>query len=205
MTYFEYGEVEVDHLRRRDSRLGREIDRIGMLRAEMFPDVFTALVSSVVGQQISGKAAATVWNRLSERFGEITPRRLDEAPLEEIRSCGMSSRKAQYVKGIAKACLDGELDLDRLKDLPDEEVVKALSSLRGIGVWTAEMMLIFCLGRKDVVSWGDLAIRRGMARLYGLEKLERQDFLRLRERYSPFGSVASLYLWEIAHEPSEVG
>jgi len=172
-----------------------------MVQAEMYPDLFTALVSSVVGQQISGKAAATVWNRVVERFGEITPSRLDQATLEEVQSCGMSFRKAEYVKGIASACAQGDLDLEGLKSLPDPEVVKALSSLKGIGPWTAEMMLIFSLGRKDVVSWGDLAIRRGMMSLYGLETLTRQQFDRYRAKYSPYGSVASLYIWELAHRP----
>lgn len=201
MPCFEYGQVELDHLRRRDPKLGRLMDSAGMLNAEMYPDLFTALVSSVVGQQISGKAAATVWNRVIERFGEITPSRLDQASLEEVQSCGMSFRKAEYVKGIAAACANGDLDLERLKTLTDEEVVKALSSLKGIGPWTAEMMLIFSLGRKDVVSWGDLAIRRGMKSLYGLEAITKQQFERYRARYSPYGSVASLYLWELAHRP----
>ncbi|HQN75721.1 MAG TPA: DNA-3-methyladenine glycosylase [Methanomassiliicoccales archaeon] len=167
----------------------------------MYPDLFTALVSSVVGQQISGKAAVTVWNRVVERFGEITPSRLDQASLEDIQSCGMSFRKAEYVKGIAEACANGKLDLEGLKELPDEEVVKALVSLKGIGPWTAEMMLIFSLGRRDVVSWGDLAIRRGMMSLYGLESMTRQEFDRYRSRYTPYGSVASLYIWELAHRP----
>jgi len=201
MPHFEYGLEEIDHLRGRDKRLGRVIDRLGKLEAEMFPDLFTALVSSVVGQQISGKAAATVWNRVVERFGEITPVRLYQASLEQIQSCGMSFRKAEYVKGIAEVCATGELDLDGLKELPDGEVIRALSSLKGIGPWTAEMMLIFSLGRKDVVSWGDLAIRRGMMTLYGLDTINREDFERFRARYSPYGSVASLYIWELAHRP----
>jgi len=201
MPRFEYGRTELDHLRRKDRRLGRVIDSAGMIQAEMYPDLFTALVSSVVGQQISGKAAATVWNRVVERFGEITPSRLDRASLEEVQSCGMSFRKAEYVKGIAAACANGGLDLDGLRSLSDDEVVKALVSLKGIGPWTAEMMLIFSLGRKDVVSWGDLAIRRGMISLYGLESLDRQEFDRFREKYRPYGSVASLYIWELAHRP----
>lgn len=201
MPCFEYGQEELDHLRRRDRRLGRVIDAAGMVRAEMYPDLFTALVSSVVGQQISGKAAATVWNRVVERFGGITPSRLDQAPLEDVQSCGMSFRKAEYVKGIAAACASGDLDLEGLKSLPDQDVVKALSSLKGIGPWTAEMMLIFSLGRKDVVSWGDLAIRRGMISLYGMETITKQEFDRYRVRYSPYGSVASLYIWELAHRP----
>ncbi len=201
MPCFEYGQAEIDHLRRKDRRLGRVIDAAGMLQAEMYPDLFTALVSSVVGQQISGKAAATVWNRVVERFGEITPSRLDQASLEEVQSCGMSFRKAEYVKGIAAACVNGGLDLEGLKALPDQDVVKALSSLKGIGPWTAEMMLIFSLGRKDVLSWGDLAIRRGMISLYGMETITKQEFDRYRVRYSPYGSVASLYIWELAHRP----
>ncbi|HNX48258.1 MAG TPA: DNA-3-methyladenine glycosylase [Methanomassiliicoccales archaeon] len=201
MPCFEYGQVEIDYLRRRDERLGQVIDSLGMLKAEMYPDLFTALISSVIGQQISGKAAATVWNRVVERFGEITPTNLHQASLEDIQSCGTSFRKASYVKGIAEACENGGLDLEGLKALPDEEVVKALVSLKGIGPWTAEMMLIFSLGRKDVVSWGDLAIRRGMISLYGLESLDRQEFDRFREKYRPYGSVASLYIWELAHRP----
>lgn len=201
MPRFEYGRTELDHLRRKDRRLGRVIDSAGMIQAEMYPDLFTALVSSVVGQQISGKAAATVWNRVIERFGEITPSRLDRASLEEVQSCGMSFRKAEYVKGIAAACANGGLDLDGLRSLPDDEVVKALVSLKGIGPWTAEMMLIFSLGRKDVVSWGDLAIRRGMMSLYGLEAITKEEFDRRRAIYSPYGSVASLYIWELAHRP----
>jgi DNA-3-methyladenine glycosylase II len=113
----------------------------------------------------------------------------------------MSFRKADYVKGITSACTNGRLDLEGLKSLPDHEVVKALSSLKGIGPWTAEMMLIFSLGRKDVVSWGDLAIRRGMMSLYGLEAITKQEFDGYRAKYTPYGSVASLYIWELAHRP----
>lgn len=202
MGVFEYGQAEMDHLRRQDRKLGRVIDSLGMLRAETNPDLFAALVSSVIGQQISGKAAATVWERVVARFGEVTPSKLDRASLEDVQSCGMSFRKAGYVKGIAAACEQGGLDLEGLKHLPDREVVKALITLKGVGPWTAEMMLIFSLGRKDVVSWGDLAIRRGMMSLYGLDVLTREDFETIRRRYSPYGSVASLYIWEVAHMPA---
>ena len=107
-------------------------------------------------------------------------------------------KKAVTIAGIANVVLSGELDLDALRASPDDDVVTRLTALDGIGLWTAEMILIFSLGRGDVVSWGDLAIRRGMTRLYGLETLTRGQFLRYRERYSPHGSVASLYLWAVA-------
>ncbi|MCX6651379.1 MAG: DNA-3-methyladenine glycosylase [Methanomassiliicoccales archaeon] len=200
MLALEYGRKELDHLRKRDRRLGQVIDRVGMIETELSPDLFSALVNSIVCQQISGKAADTVWGRVKERFGDITPERFFAASIQNIQTCGMSFRKAEYVRGIAEACVQGNLDLEALNDLSDEEVIKRLSALRGVGIWTAEMMLIFSLQRPDVVSWSDLAIRRGMTVLYGLDKLDKDDFERYRKRYSPYGSIASLYLWKISHE-----
>jgi DNA-3-methyladenine glycosylase II len=200
MLALEYGRKELDHLRKRDKKLGQVIDRLGVIEAEVSPNLFSALVSSIISQQISGKAAETVWGRVKERFGEITPDRMHAASVQDIHECGMSNRKAEYVKGIAQACVSDNIDLQALSAMTDEEVIERLCALRGVGVWTAEMMLIFSLQRPDVVSWNDLAIRRGMMVLYGLDKLERDDFDRYRKRYSPYGSIASLYLWKISHE-----
>lgn len=110
----------------------------------------------------------------------------------------MTLRKAEYIKGIASAALTGEVDFSKLHTLTDEEIIKKLSSLNGVGIWTAEMLLIFSLCRPDVVSYGDLAIRRGMMNLYGLKELPKEKFNRYRKKYSPYGSVASLYLWELS-------
>ena len=199
MQTFRYGEAEIDHLRKRDKKLGTAIDEIGMIQRTVTPDLFTALVASVVGQQVSAKAADTVWRRMEERFGVITPASISFASPEDIQQCGMSLRKAGYIRGIGNAVANGTLDLDKLHSLSDEEVIAQLSVLNGVGVWTAEMFLIFSLERPDVVSWGDLAIRRGMMRLYGKDAIDRTAFDRYRRRYSPFGSIASLYLWEISH------
>lgn len=198
MAIFEYDQSSIDYLQKRDKKLGAAIERIGRVERQVIPDLFTALVHSIVGQQISKQAAATVWNRVQEYFGEITPARVAIASSEEIQQLGMSLRKATYIKGVAEAALEGSLDLDRLNSLPDGEIIKRLSSLHGVGVWTAEMMLIFSLQRPDVVSWGDHAIRKGMMNLYGLTELTRGQFDKHRKRYSPYGTVASLYLWEIA-------
>jgi len=198
MAIFEYDQSSIDYLQKRDKKLGAAIERIGRVERQVIPDLFTALVHSIVGQQISKQAAATVWNRVQEYFGEITPARVAVASSEEIQQLGMSLRKATYIKGVAEAALEGSLDLDRLNSLPDGEIIKRLSSLHGVGVWTAEMMLIFSMQRPDVVSWGDHAIRKGMMNLYGLTELTREQFDKHRKRYSPYGTVASLYLWEIA-------
>jgi 3-methyladenine DNA glycosylase/8-oxoguanine DNA glycosylase len=199
MGIFRYGTREIRYLGKRDTRLGRAIDAIGMIERKVTPDIFTALVASVAGQQVSAKAAETVWARMENRFGTISPEKIAAASAEEIQQCGMSMRKAGYIRGIGNAAADGTLDLDGLHSLPDNEVIARLTALDGVGIWTAEMLLIFSMQRPDVVSWGDLAIRRGMMRLYGLETIGRAQFEKYRRRYSPYGSVASLYLWEISH------
>jgi len=198
MHLFKYGKAEIDHLSRRDKKLGRAIDHIGMIERQVMPDLFKALVHSVVAQQISRAAADTVWGRLCGRLSDVTPRNVAGAQVSEIQKCGLSVRKARYIKGIGEAALRGDLDLSELREMPDETVIERLSSLPGIGAWTAEMLLIFSLCRPDVVSWGDLAIRRGMMNLYGLKELTRKQFDRFRKRYSPCGSVASLYLWVLS-------
>jgi len=197
---FEYGRKEIDYLKGKDKKLGAAIDRIGIINRRIIPDPFTALVSSIVSQQISSKAADTVWNRLLSLLGSVNPENINELGLPEIQSCGMSERKAGYIKGIAEAAISGEVDFGALDALSDEDIIKRLSSLRGVGVWTAEMLLIFSLCRPDVVSYKDLAIRRGMMNLYGLKELPEEKFKRYRKRYSPYGSVASLYLWALSVE-----
>ena len=198
MHLFQYGQAEIDYLTRRDRKLGRAIGHIGMIERQVMPDLFQALSHSVVAQQISRKAADTVWGRLCERLLNVTPRKVANTDVSDIQKCGLSMRKARYIKGIGEAAIRGDLDLLELREMPDEGVIERLSSLPGIGVWTAEMLLIFSLCRPDVVSWGDLAIRRGMMNLYGLNQLSKSQFDRFRKRYSPCGSVASLYLWALS-------
>lgn len=198
MEIFKYGQKEIEYLKSRDKKLGAAIDNIGMIERRVIPDPFTALISSVVSQQISNKAAETVWNRLYKLLGSITPESIAKADLLEIQGCGMSVRKAGYIKGIADAAISGKVDFNTLHTLTDVEIIKKLSSLHGVGVWTAEMLLVFSFCRPDVVSYKDLAICRGMMNLYGLKELPKEKFERYRKRYSPYGSVASLYLWALS-------
>ncbi|CAA7601735.1 HhH-GPD superfamily base excision DNA repair protein [Acididesulfobacillus acetoxydans] len=194
MAFFPYGLIETDHLRERDEKLGAVIKRIGPIRRDIVPDPFEALILSVVNQQISKQAAQTVWNRLCTLLGQVTAERLAGVAPAQLRACGLSDRKVGYLKGIAEAAL-GRIDFAGLSNLPDREIIDTLSALPGVGVWTAEMFLIFSLCRPDVVSYGDLALRRGMMKLYGLTDLPREKFQIYRGNYSPYGSVASLYLW----------
>jgi DNA-3-methyladenine glycosylase II len=196
--YFQYGQTEIDHLKAADPILGAAIDRVGMIRRAVDPDLFSSLMSSIVSQLISTKAARTIWGRIIQQVGEMTPHNLARQPAELIRSCGISMKKATNMLHIAELITAGTFDLEGLGQLPDDEVVNQLSSLPGVGKWTAEMMLIFSMQRPDVVSWGDLGIRRGMMKLYGLETMTKKQFDQYRLQYSPYGTVASLYLWEIS-------
>ena len=169
-----------------------------MIKRPVILDPFKAIISSVVGQQISNKAAVTVNERLLNLLGEVTAENINKAEIEDIQKCGLSHRKVAYIKGIAEAALTKSVDFDNLDKLSDKEITKELTSLYGVGEWTAEMLLIFSLGRMDVLSFKDLAIIRGMMRLYNLEKVSKAEFENYRKLYSPYGSVASLYLWEIS-------
>ncbi|MDU9375980.1 DNA-3-methyladenine glycosylase [Methanocorpusculaceae archaeon Sp1] len=200
MQYFSYGEKEIAVLAAEDPVLGAAMDRLGRPERVIFPDLFSALIRSVVGQQISTKAADTVWGRMEDAYGDdITPEVITRAGADEIQQFGMSKRKAGYICGIADAVVTKKVDISSFREKSNEEIIKELTILPGVGVWTAEMMLLLSLERPDVVSWNDLGIRRGMMRLYNLSSLSRNEFEILRSRYSPYGSVASIYLWEIAH------
>lgn len=199
MAHFNYGQTELTYLTQRDRQLGIAIANIGMIEREVIPDLFTALIKSIVAQQISNKAAETVWQRLCNKLTVINADSIANTDLADIQQCGLSTRKAGYIKNIGDKTVCGELDFLSLSRLPNDEFIKTLSALQGVGVWTAEMLLIFSLCRPDVVSWGDLAIRRGMMKLYGLSELTKVQFSHYRHNYSPYGSVASLYLWAWSH------
>ncbi|WP_053371953.1 DNA-3-methyladenine glycosylase family protein [Paenibacillus sp. FJAT-27812] len=198
--YFEYGQAEIDYLKSVDETLGAAMTRMGKVERVIIPDLFTALVHAIVGQLISVKAVHTIWERMQLQFGEITPGHIAKQSADDIQRCGITMKKAVCIKHIADMIVEDALKLDELYGLSDAEVIKKLSALNGIGKWTAEMMLINAMERRDVVSWGDIAIRRGMMKLYRLDSITKEEFDRYRKRYSPMGSVASIYLWQISFE-----
>ena len=196
--YFAYGEEETDYLKKKDKRMAEVIDRIGHVERKVDTDLFSAVVHHIVGQQISTKAQETIWQRMLSALGEVNAETVLAAGVSKLQSLGMTFKKAEYITDFAEKVHTGAFDLEGIWQKSDEEAIRELSSLKGIGVWTAEMLMIFSLCRPDVLSWGDLGIRRGMALLYGDRELTRERFERRRKRYSPYGSVVSLYLWSIA-------
>lgn len=200
MEFFKYGETEINYLKNACPKLAEVIDRVGMIERKVEPDLFKSLISSIVSQQISTKAAQTIFARLEELVGQMTAEAILARCEDEIKKCGLSYRKVGYIRRICLAVRSGELDLENLATLSDLEVARKLIKLNGIGIWSAEMLLIFSLGRPDVLSYGDLIIRRSIMKLYGLDDLSKKEFQAYRELYSPYGTVASLYLWNLASE-----
>ncbi|MDO4930859.1 MAG: DNA-3-methyladenine glycosylase 2 family protein [Bacteroidales bacterium] len=196
--YFEYNQEAIDYLRAKDKRMAAVIDRIGVVKRRVIPDLFAALVHSIVGQQISTKAHETIWQKVVEKVGEVTPKNIAALTDEELQSVGLSFRKVAYIKTIAQQVLSGEFDVAALHDMTDEEVCQRLSQLRGIGVWSAEMLMLFSMQRPDILSFGDLAIVRGLRMIHHHRKIDRPLFEKYRRRYSPYCSVASLYIWAVA-------
>jgi len=198
-----------------DPRMAALIERVGEIdlatrlqrRKEERPaDAYGALLRAIVGQQLSTKAARTIYLRVLDLFGGSTPspEQLLEAGEDELRTCGLSGRKTEYVRDLAAHVLSGELELDRLQELGDEEVIEEIVAVRGLGRWTAEMFLLFHLQRPDVLSGGDLGIRKAIQIEYGLEEMPTPTrVLEIGEPWRPHRSLASLYLWEsLAAVPS---
>ena len=196
--YFAYGEKETAYLKKKDKRMAEVIDRIGHVERKVDTDLFSAVVHHIVGQQISTKAQETIWQRMLSAVGEVNAETVLAAGVPKLQSLGMTFRKAEYITDFAEKVHTGAFDLEGIWRKSDEEAIRELSSLKGIGVWTAEMLLLFCLQRPNVFSYGDLAILRGMRMVYRHKEIDRARFERYRKRFSPYCSIASLYFWAVS-------
>jgi DNA-3-methyladenine glycosylase II len=168
------------------------------LKRERPGDAYGTLVRSIVGQQLSTRAAATIYGRVLERFGghAPTPKQLLKADPEDLRAAGLSRAKVAYLRDLAQHVEDGALELERLPDLPDEEVTAQLTAIKGLGQWTADIFLMFHLGRPDVLPVGDQGIRRAIQVEYGLRKLpDAKRMEKIAKPWRPYRTLASLYLW----------
>lgn len=188
----------VKHLRRADPVLRDVIRRAGPFTMKLRHDRFHALVVSILSQQISGKAAIAIRKKLEEHVGPggMTPQRIAALPLDDLRAVGLSKQKASYILDLAERVHAKTLPLSRLARLPDEDVIEALIQVKGIGVWTAHMFLIFSLGRLDVMPHGDYGVRSAIQKLYGLKDLpDRATCHRIAEPWRPYASIAAWYCW----------
>lgn len=197
-TYFPYGSAECAYLQHADEKLAGLIDRMGFIRRSVDDDLFSAVVHHIVAQQISTKAQQTVWNRIRLRLGKIDADSVLSAGTDLLQSCGISFRKASYITEFAHKVKNNMFDLEAVTKQDDETAIRSLVTLKGVGVWTAEMILLFGLKRPNIFSFDDLALKRGLCRLYGHTEIDRALFMRYQQRFSPYCSVASFYLWALS-------
>ena len=198
MNYFIYGDQEIDYLKSKDKKLAVYIDQIGHVNRPVDENVFSSVIHQIIGQQISTKALKTIWLRMQEDLGEITASNILDAGVDRIQAYGTTFKKAEYICDFSQKIVDGTFDEKKLMQMSDEDVMKELTALKGIGPWTAEIILLFGMHRENVLSFGDLAIIKGMRMVYRHRQISKEQFERCRRRYSPYGSVASIYLWAIA-------
>jgi DNA-3-methyladenine glycosylase II len=199
----------IDHLRERDPKLARIIDRIGA--CELAPRTggshFDALVRAIVYQQLSGKAAATIHGRVEAIYGNRSPTPAEILATDDarLRAAGLSRQKISYIKDLASKVVSGDLATESLDVMPDDEVIASLVRVKGIGRWSAQMFLMFRLGRPNILPDLDLGVQKGIQHAYRLPKLPTpKDVLRIGERWAPYASVASWYMWRLLELPEVI-
>ena len=195
-------EKAIDHICQADPALAAIVKRVGPYRLErqQFKSTFEALARSIVFQQLSGQAASTIYGRFVTGFGDgqgPAPAQVDQADIEQLRAVGLSRSKASYIKGLARDHLAGQLiSLASLEKMDDAAIIQALTRAKGVGVWTVQMLLIFWLGRSDVLPIDDLGIQKGLQITLGLEQsVSPKQVAERGLRWAPWRSVASWYLW----------
>lgn len=188
------------HLRRRDPILKRVIARVGPCEMNYHPPTFHALTRAIVYQQLSGSAASTIFRRFQDRCGvrNLKPEAVMRLAEEEMRAAGLSGQKARYVRDLAEKTAAGQVRFGRHRKQSDEEVIAELTQVKGIGVWTVQMFLMFALKRPDVFPVLDLGVRNGMQKAYGLESTAKHpEYEAIAENWRPYRSIASWYMWRV--------
>lgn len=187
----------IDHLKKCDPVLRDLIEQVGPYRIEYGPPEFHSVAEAILYQQLNGKAAVSIFNRFAALAGDpLTPEGILRLTDEQMRSVGLSKQKSAYLKDLATKTRDGSLNFDRLPDMSDEEVIEHLTQVKGVGVWTAHMFLIFSLRRPDVLPTGDYGVQAAMKKHYRKRKLPKPDVMhKIAARWAPYRSVACWYLW----------
>src|SRR6266542_4382797 len=186
------------HLSQSDPVMRAIIERVGPCRMEFGPPEFHSLAEAIVYQQLNGKAAVTIFKRFVARTGDpVTPQGILELTDAELRSVGLSKQKSSYLKDMAERAARGELDFSRLPEMTDDEVIQHLTQVKGVGVWTAHMFLMFTLRRPNVLPTGDYGVQAAIKKHYKKRKLPKpEQMMKIAKCWEPYRSIACWYLWK---------
>ena len=194
----------INHLKKADPVLAAIIKKAGPYRAKYMEPVFQTLVRSIVYQQLSGKAAMTIFNRLAEaaKVTPLTPEAILKMRPQKMRTLGLSKQKTVYIRELAKLTRDGDIQFERLPEMEDDAIIETLTRVKGVGVWTVQMFLMFALQRPNVLPVGDLGVRAAMKKAYGLAELPKpQEMESIAAAWHPYRSIASWYMWRSLENP----
>jgi len=194
----------LNHLKKADPVMAAIIQKAGPYRAKYMEPVFQTLVRSIVYQQLSGKAAMTIFNRLAEaaEVRPLTPEAILKMRPQKMRKLGLSKQKTIYIRELAKLTRAGDIQFERLPEMEDAAIIETLTRVKGVGVWTVQMFLMFALQRPNVLPVGDLGVRAAMKKAYGLAELPKpQEMESIAAAWHPYRSVASWYLWRSLENP----
>lgn len=194
----EYTQDMMDYIKSRDSKLGVFIDKYGFIEIGIEGDVFSSIVYSIISQMLSNKVADILQARFEKLIGDITPQNVLRISDDEIRKCGIAYSKINYIKGFARMVLNDEIDLNSIYQMSDEDVIKFLTKIKGVGKWTAEMIATFSLGRLNIFSFDDVALKAGIMKVHPeFKTLSKKRFERLKRLYSPYCTIAAIYYYHI--------
>ncbi len=194
LVYRNDGEI-IKELIKKDSHLKKLFEQPEEVTVNLIEASFAALAEAIVSQQLSGRVAEVIWGRVYALLkGNIVPNEVLKAAFDDLRKCGLSARKSEYIQSLASKVHSGEVHFTNIENMSNQEVIDMLVKVKGIGPWTAEMFLMFSLGREDVFSVLDLGLRNGLQKLYQKE-MSHEEMIEMSKKWSPYRSVVSHYLW----------
>ena len=194
---FEVTDEILDYLCKADPIFVSLFHRYGLISFDLPADPFASFIHCFAEAMLSQKAANTIYKRIEEVAGSITPEALSLVSPDDLRKCGISSTKVSYIKGFSASVASGQLDLSTMAKMDDQSLMKFLLSIKGVGPWTAEMICLFTLGKEDVWSFGDVALKNGIMKAKGLKSMSKTRFERIGKKYAPYRSYASLYFYRV--------
>jgi len=193
-----------EHIKRNDPRLRKVLQKHGVIKFTPEGELFESLVESILSQQLASPAANSIIRKVRAIYpgGRLEAGAVLKTPARKLRSAGVSPQKLTYLKDLSQRVAKGKIDLEALRDMDDEEIITILDEVKGIGPWTVQMLLIFTLGRADVLPVDDLGVKKGIQTLYSMREMpKRAEIEKLAENWRPYSTVASLYLWR--HKDTE--